>query len=218
MFGCRASAQTAGSSSKTLGALAAHADPDVVDHQLEARVLARDAVEMVERARHQHHQRDAGLLGGRPEPVGGAVGEEVAVVLVVEGEAHAEHARLLAPVGHQRPARGIAEREAPHHREAVRIGARGFERHVVAVALPRGRHQDHAAHLGQVHLEEQRLLQDLVGLLCFRRAARRPRAARALRGPEVHLRVDDVHGRSASYRGALSRRSSYGAEYEKPLM
>ena len=116
-FGCLASAQTAGSSSKTLGALPRTLMPTWSITSLRPGMLARDAVEVIERARHEDHQRDARLLRGRPEPVGGAVGEEVAVVLVVEGEAHAEHAGLLPPVGHQRAAlRILAARAGPSPR------------------------------------------------------------------------------------------------------
>src|SRR5882724_532314 len=41
---------------------AAHADAHVVDHELETRVPGGDAVEVIERARHQDHQRDARFL------------------------------------------------------------------------------------------------------------------------------------------------------------
>jgi hypothetical protein len=42
-------------------------------------------------------------------------------VLVVEREAHAEHPRLLLPVGDQRAAGGIAQRQPTHHGESIGV-------------------------------------------------------------------------------------------------
>ena len=156
-----------------------------------------DAIELIEHARHQHHQRDAGALGGRPEPVGGAVGEKVAVVLVVEGVPHAEHPRLLLPVGDPTAAGRVTERQPAHHREPVGMRPRRLQRDVVAIAFPGGRHDDHAPHAGQIHLEQHGLLADRIRLLRLLRAAGRPRALGRVGGPEVHLRIDDVHARAS---------------------
>ena len=78
----------------------------------------------------------------------------MAVVLVLEREAHAEHARLLLPVGHACAALRLLQREAPHHREAIRIQARGFEREIVALAFPRGWNQHCTRHTCEIHLEK----------------------------------------------------------------
>jgi len=77
--------------------------------------------------------------------------------------------------------------------EASLIGARGLQGHVVAVALPGGRHDHHAPHPGQIHLEEHRFLADRIRLLGLLGAAGWPGAIRRVGGPEMHLRVDDVH-------------------------
>lgn len=57
-------------------------------------MLGHDAVEDVEGARYEDHERDARTLRGRPQPVHRPVGEPGTVVLGVEREAHAEHLGL----------------------------------------------------------------------------------------------------------------------------
>src|SRR2546429_4125766 len=53
-------------------------------------------------------------------PVRRAVREPRALQIGVEGEAHAEHARLLLPVRHERAALRLLECDPAHDREAVR--------------------------------------------------------------------------------------------------
>jgi hypothetical protein len=118
----------------------------------------------------------------------------------VEGEAHAEHARLLLPARNQRAALRLLERDAAHDREAIGIEARSLQRELVAVALPRRRHDDDPAHAGEIHLQEKRLLGDGIGLLGLSRAARRPGTVRGVCRPEMHLRIDDMHAMTHSTR------------------
>src|SRR6266700_2922397 len=75
-----------------------------------------------------------------------------------------------------------------------------FQRELVAVALPRGRHDHDPADAGQIHLEEQRFLGDGIGFLSLGRAARRPRTVWRVSRPEVHLRVDDMRAMTPSAR------------------
>jgi len=159
-----------------------------------------DLRQRIQRSRHQHHERDPRLLGRRPQPVRRAVREPRALQIGVEGEAHAEHARLLLPVRHERAALRLLECDPAHDREAVGIEARRFQRELVAVALPRGRHDHDPADAGQIHLEEQRFLGDGIRFLSLGRAARRPRTVWRVSRPEVHLRVDDMRAMTPSAR------------------
>jgi hypothetical protein len=152
-----------------------------------------DALQRVERSRHQHHQRDPGALGRGPEPVRGAVGKPRPLLIGMEGESHAQHARLLSPVRDERPALRPLDREAAHHGEAPGMQACRLEREVVAITLPRGRDDHHPADAGAVHLGEQHLAGHQIRLLRALRTARRPRPRRRVRAPDVHLRIDDEH-------------------------
>jgi len=118
----------------------------------------------------------------------------------VEGEAHAEHARLLFPVRYKRAALRSLDREPPHHGEALGMKARRLERQIVAITLPRRRHDHDPAHPRRVHLGQQHVLGHGIRLLRALRPAGRPRPVRRVRAPDVHLRVDDEHANILLFR------------------
>jgi hypothetical protein len=122
----------------------------------------------------------------------------VAIVLVVEREPHPEHARLLLPVGHEPAALRLLDRKTAHDGELVRMQTRRLQGQIVAITFPRRWYQHGAAHLRQLHLEEEHVLRDRIRLLRFVVAARRPRTSGRVRPPDVHLRIDDLHARLPS--------------------
>ena len=70
----------------------------------------------VERAGHEHHQGNTVALGRGPQPIRRAVGQQLPVVLVVEREAHAEHARLLLPARYASRLAGSSSGGVPSRR------------------------------------------------------------------------------------------------------
>ena len=104
----------------------------------------RDAVDGGDRAGREDHERHAGALGGRPEPVRGAVGEPRLLQLRVEREPHAEHPGLLRPAVDERAAlphevaSGPLRADALAHRLASVPGATSDseDEEIVSEALP----------------------------------------------------------------------------------
>ena len=140
---------------------------------------------------------------------GGTAGEPGLVHVGVKREPHAEHARLLPPVGDESAALRPVQREAPHHGEPVGVPARGLESEVIPLALP-GRRDDHdAAHAGRVHFLQQHVRGDRIRRLPLVGSVRGPGTLRGVCVPDVHLRVGDEHGHGAAgLSGAGGRRAS----------
>src|SRR5262249_24188492 len=147
-----------------------------------------------------HHHRNAVVLGLRPEPVGGAIGEPRPVGVAVEGEPHPEHAGLLAPA-REHVLAGLLERDASHDRETVGIGTYGLECVVVAVGVERGRHQDGAVDAGAVHVADEIFVSVRLALADAAAEA----AIRPVGRPHVHLRVDDHHAAGSRQASATTR-------------
>ena len=168
-------------------------DRQVVDDELEAGVALGDAVDLGQQAGRRDHQRDAGLLGRRPEPVEPPLGQHLLEARRAEGDADAEHAGLLLPVRQARGVRRIAMVEPAHHREAVGPASRRVERQVVALALPGRRHDDRAVDAGLIHAEDQRVGRQRLRAVLAPEAVRRPRPRRRTVRPDMDLRVDDEH-------------------------
>ena len=122
----------------------------MVDNERELRVALRDAGEPGNLADRKKHDGKSSLLGCRPEPIGGSVGEPSARRGRVERHAHAEHARLLLPCRQQRRRFRVLQRNAAHDSEAAGITLGGFERIVVAIVQAR-RHDDYAVDASLVH-------------------------------------------------------------------
>src|SRR4029077_4149106 len=98
------------------------------DNERELWVALRDARELRDPAARKKHDRKTSLLGFRPEPVGGAVGEPGERCGRVEHQAYAEHAGLLSPCRQQRRRFWILEPDLAHDGEAVGITPDGFKR------------------------------------------------------------------------------------------
>ncbi len=173
----------------------------VIDDERQIRVALRDWSEPVHVAERQEHDGKPVLLGRRPEPVSGAVGEPGERFGSVERHAHAEHARLILPPRQERSRLRILQRDAAHDREAAGIAPDGFQRIAVYVVEGR-RHEDDAIHAGRVHQRNHALDSERFGQL--RSRARVPGVVRTIRFPQVHLRVDD-HALSHGLRGARAR-------------
>src|SRR5262249_55524702 len=103
--------------------------------------------------RHRRHVLAAGeeadgkvlLLADGPEPVERAVGPPGFLMRLVEGEPEAEHARALAPVGHDLFAVGALEIEMPEDAELVRMLAPAVDRLHVDRLAERAGWMDHRA-------------------------------------------------------------------------
>ena len=89
---------------------------------------------------------------------------------------------------------GSIEREAAEDGEAVGMGARRLDRQLVGVRVPARRVQHGPVDAGRIHVAQR-----LVGQI-GRRAVRRQRRALA---PQVHLRIDDRHGRFPGFFSAI---------------
>ena len=76
------------------------------------------------------------------------------------------------------------------------------QHHVVPIALPGWRHEDGARHAGRIHFFQKAFGRERCGLVRTRRLARRPGTLRRVRGPDMHLGIDDHHGRSLVLKGA----------------
>ena len=148
----------------------------------------RDRREGGASAGREKHDRQPRLLGRRPDPVCGAVGQPRGL-RAEEGEPDPEHTWLLPPFWQPRGRLGLLEWNAPHHGEALRIALRRLEPVVVAVARPRRRHHHDAVNAGLVHQRHQLLDGERLGQL--RLTAGHPRPVRRLRLPQVDLRIDD---------------------------
>ena len=163
----------------------------MVEHQTQARITLGDLVgQMHVLVMEQDHRRDTGLLHLAPYPIEPAVDQRLAQDVRVEGEAHAEHAGLLIPVGDLIAGTRRIGIEAPHDGEAIRVGRGRLEGKVVAVAFPRGRHQDHPIDARLVHLGQQLVLAERRPM---RLGPGRPRPLGRVGGPDVDLRIDDHH-------------------------
>ena len=163
----------------------------MIEHQPQARIALGHLVgEMHVLVMEQHHRRDAMLLQLAPHPVEAAVEQRLAQHLGVEGEAHAQHALLLLPARQGLASAGCVGIEAAHDAEAVGMAARGLDGEIVAIALPRRRHDDDSVDAGLVHLGQEFFLAERRAV---RLGARRPRAFRRVGAPDMDLCVDDFH-------------------------
>src|SRR5262249_29478687 len=133
--------------------------------------------------------RQAGPLGGGPQPVDGAVRRPLLLLRPDEREAAAEHARALLPRLDQRAALLLVEGEVAEDREPVGVRTRGLHAELVRVRSPRRVwREDGRIDTAGVHLL-QGIGLEIGGDLPV------PRAGGVARIPEMNLRVDDQHGR-----------------------
>jgi hypothetical protein len=70
----------------------------------------------------------------------------------VEGQAHAEDSRLLAPTVDVLPALGLFDRQSSRDREAMRVEAGCFQGYIIGISFPGGRHGDGLIHIRGIHL------------------------------------------------------------------
>jgi hypothetical protein len=151
-FGRFAIASKLGQVDERVVVLLALQQSHVIDDDLELRMALRNAVDVRQRAGHRHHRGKREPLRDRPEPVRGPIRQPRALRRGAKGEAQAEHAGLTLPSVEDRAILGMLDREPAHHREAIGVTARGVDRQLVAIALPRRRHDDHARDARGVHL------------------------------------------------------------------
>ena len=85
---------------------------------------------------------------------------------------------------------GASGSKRPMVAEAVGMALRGIDGEVVAIALPRRRHDDDAVDAGLVHLGQELFLAERRAV---RLGARRPRAFGRVGGPDMDLCVEDLH-------------------------
>src|SRR5262245_28169167 len=126
------------------------------------------------------------LLCSGPEPIGGAV-DDPARLLMIEGNANAEHALLTLPARKEPRQLGALDREAPHDGEAIRMALGRFQRMIVVVARPGRRNDDGAVDASLVHHREKLLIGERLGQMRPLLAARDPRTLRRLGCPEMDL-------------------------------
>src|SRR5262244_2699592 len=168
---------------------------EVIEDQLEVRVPPGDLGDLRQKVCRHHRDRQAGALGGRPEPVDGAVGRPLLLLRPNEGEAASEHSRALLPRVDQRAALWLVEGEVAEDREAVGMRAHGLDAELVRVRIPRRvRREDGGINTAGVHLLEGIFFE-------IARDLPVPRAGRVTRVPEMNLRVDDQYGRLLCWKG-----------------
>ena len=92
-------------------------------------------------------------------------------------------------------ARWIVERHFSHDGETIRVFLRGLERVVVAIAFPGRRHEDDAIDPGGFHLLKQTIVGQRNRPVGPRSVFRDIRSLRGFRRPDVHLCVNDGHGK-----------------------
>ena len=95
--------------------------------------------------------RDAGVLGGGPEPVERAILQPAAQRLLQEPVAQTEHARLVPPARHPRAGLRPVQRQRPHDGEPARIGAHRRERHRGRAWVPARRMDDRGVDTALIH-------------------------------------------------------------------
>ena len=108
--------------------------------------------------RREQGQRHAGALGGRPQPVQGAVGRPALLVRLQEHEAQPEHARLARPALDEAAALRPVERELAEDREPVGLLAGGLQRETVRARVPSRRVDHRRGDARGIHLREQLVL------------------------------------------------------------
>jgi hypothetical protein len=162
----------------------------MVDDELELRMMLGDPIDLRQEARRRHHDRQPGAFGFAPDPSCRIV-EPGPRFRRVRGHTEPEHAPLIAPVGER--VRG--RRQPAHHGKAVGMELRGGKRQIVAIALPGRRHEDRPRHSGRVHLPQQIVLRERPRpVRCT--APHGPRPIRRLGTPDMNLRIDDEHERT----------------------
>jgi len=130
------------------------------------------------------------LAGGRPEPVGGAVGEPTGLQ-TVESVADAQHAGLILPGAEQVLRFRIVEPQAAHHRKTMRPFLRRLHRVFVAIAFPGRRHDDDAVDTGFVHASQELVVREQPRNVRLPDAVGGPGTLGRVRKPDVDLRVHD---------------------------
>src|SRR5947199_199374 len=130
--------------------------PEVIDDQLECRMLHGDLGDLRQEIGGEQRHRDSRALCRGRHPVDGAVGRPRLLVRLQEREAQAEHARTLLPAVDQRAALRLVERKVPEDREPVGMLARRLDGQLVGVRVPfRRRMDDGGIDARGVHLLQQ---------------------------------------------------------------
>ena len=148
-----------------------------------------DRAEQRKLAGRQEHDRQAGLLGRRPEPVRGAVGEPI-LRAAPRKVSRTPSTRAAPSISEAARRIRLLESDAAHDGEAARIPSDRFQRIIVAVARRGGRHDHNAIDARLVHHRHHLLDGERLGHL--RRAASDPRPVRRLGLPQMDLGVDDA--------------------------
>src|SRR5262245_15593256 len=78
----------------------------------------------------------SGALGGRPQPVDGAICWPGALMRLIEREAQAKHAGPALPAIDQRAALRAIEGEVPQDREPIGMLARRLDRQLTRIRVP----------------------------------------------------------------------------------
>src|SRR3954462_2218489 len=100
-------------------------------------------------------------------------------------EAQTQHAGLLAPVCERAARARVLRIDATHHRKPVRVCSRRSDTEIVAVALPRRRHDYDAVDARFVHLPQKIVGRERYRTLRLR--ALRPWPLRCVRTPDMYL-------------------------------
>src|SRR6476661_577187 len=103
----------------------------------------------------------------------------------MKGKAQPQHAGLLAPVRERAARARVLRIDATHHRIPVRMCSRRSDAEIVAVALPRRRHDYDAVDARFVHFPQKIVGRERYRTLRLR--ALRPRALRCVRAPYMYL-------------------------------
>ncbi len=162
----------------------------------------RDGADLGLQRRRVEHHRDAQPLRRRPEPVHGTVGHPRAIPLMMEGEPHAEHARLVFPGFEHLATFGLVEGNPPHDGKAPGVFGSSLQGVVDAVALPGRRDQDGAIDARLRHHRAQLLVPDR--RFQMRLAPRLPRPVRSGGAPDMYAGIRDDHRAFPVASGCLS--------------
>ena len=120
--------------------------------------------------------------------------EPFLVLLRKERPAQTLHARLVPPAVDQLAVFGIVERELAEDREMAGVFFRRLDREHVRIGIPaQGRMNDGGIDAGLIHFPEQFIGGELRNLAV--QAGGRHHYLR----PDMHLRVDDLHGRASGF-------------------